>query len=81
MESITYRENSLRGRLTCSVFGHKFHTTKVVTDYFKEFECSVCYMQLTNDVSGRRISLTAEHREINETLLNFYRRRHAHFTL
>ena len=76
MKSITYRETSFRGRLICSLFGHRFHTTKFVTDHFREFECSVCYLQQTNDASGRKVSLTHEHREINDVLLNLYQRRH-----
>jgi hypothetical protein len=78
MKSVTYKENSLAGRLLCSLFGHKFVTTKYITDHFKEFECKVCHLQVTNDDVGRKISLTEEHREINETLINLYQRRHSH---
>jgi hypothetical protein len=78
MKSITYKENSLKGRLLCSVFGHKFATTRHITDHFKEFECRVCKMQVTSDVTGRKISLTQEHREINEALISLYQKRHSH---
>lgn len=79
MKSVTYKENSLTGRLLCSVFGHKFVTTKYVTEHFKEFECKVCHLQVTNDIVGRKISLTQEHREINEALINLYQRKqHSH---
>ena len=78
MKSITYKDYSLTGRLLCSMFGHKFITTKYVTDHFKEFECKVCHLQVTNDIVGRKISLTQEHREINEALINLYQRKHSH---
>ena len=78
MKSVTYKEYSLTGRLLCSMFGHKFVTTKYVTDHFKEFECKVCHLQVTNDIVGRKISLTQEHREINEALINLYQRKHSH---
>ena len=78
MKSITYKEYSFTGRLLCSVFGHKFITTKYVTDHFKEFECKCCHLQVTNDIAGQKISLTQEHREINEALINLYQRRHSH---
>lgn len=78
MKSITYRDSTIVGRLLCSVFGHKFITTRVVTDHFKEFECRVCHLQVTNDLNGDKICLTREHREINEALLNLHRKRHLH---
>ena len=75
MKSITYKHTSLRGRLLCSVFGHRFSLTRVVTNHFKEFECSVCHMQVTNDAEGHQVSLTKEHREINQALLDLYHKR------
>ena len=79
MKSITYKEYSLTGKILCSLFGHKFITTKYVTDHFKEFECSCCHLQVTNDITGHKISLTEEHREINDALINLYQKRHSHF--
>ncbi len=78
MKSITYKEHSFKGRILCALFGHKFRTTKIVTGYFREFECSVCHLQVTNDVTGRRVSLTQEHREINEALISLHQRRQSH---
>ena len=77
MKSITYSKNSLRGRFLCSLFGHKFSTTRFITNHFKEFECSVCHLQVTNDIDGSQISLTQEHRDINDALVSRYTRRHA----
>lgn len=78
MKSIIYKDNSFKGRLLCSLFGHKFRTTKLVTEHFREFECTVCHLQVTNDTSGEKISLTQEHKEINEELINRHQRRHTH---
>ncbi|RZJ26583.1 MAG: hypothetical protein EOO48_12800 [Flavobacterium sp.] len=78
MKSVTYNGYSFTGKIVCSLFGHKFITTKNVTDHFKEFECKCCHLQVTNDTSGHKISLTQEHREINEALINLYQRRHSH---
>ncbi|HEX9979288.1 MAG TPA: hypothetical protein VGB50_01840 [Flavobacterium sp.] len=75
MKSIIYKENSFKGKLLCAFFGHKFTTTKVITDYFREFECSVCHLEVTNDISGKKISLTQEHKEINEALVDLYKKR------
>jgi hypothetical protein len=78
MKSVTYKENSLTGKLLCLLFGHKFKTTKNITNHFKEFECATCHLQVTNDAVGHKISLTKEHREINEALVNLYQKRHSH---
>ena len=47
-----------------------------ITAHFKEFKCIQCGLELTNDESGKKISLTALHREINETLIQFHHKRH-----
>jgi len=75
MKSITYKENSFVGRLLCSMFGHKFKTTKIVTGHFREFECTVCHLQVTNDITGEKVSLTQELKEINNALMDLYNRR------
>jgi len=78
MKSITYKQNSFKGKLLCALFGHKFKTIRFVTDHFKEFECRVCHLQVTNDITGHKISLTQEHREINQALVNLHQKRHLH---
>jgi hypothetical protein len=70
------RPTLFRGRMWCSLFGHQFVTTRNVTNHFKEYQCSGCGLELTNDEMGRKISLTPEHRAINETLVLFYQKRH-----
>jgi len=76
MKAITNSENIFGGKFLCSIFGHKFRTTKHITQHFREYECRVCRLQKTNDASGGLITLTQQHREINEALINLYRRRH-----
>jgi len=78
MKSIIYKQHTLRGRLLCSVFGHRFRMTRLVTNHFKEFECTCCHMQVTNDAHGHKVSLTEEHREINRALLELYHKRVSH---
>jgi hypothetical protein len=64
------------GKVWCSLFGHQFITTRAITNHFKEFKCCNCHLELTNDEKGQKISLTPEHRDINETLVHFYQKRH-----
>lgn len=66
----------LGNKLWCSLFGHHIVTTRNVTNHFKEYECSVCRLELTNDEKGRKIFMTPELKDINETLVNLYQRRH-----
>ena len=76
MKTINYSGNIFGGKVLCSLFGHKFRTTKHITNHFREFECSVCRLQKTNDTAGHLISLTDEHKEINKTLIYIYKKRH-----
>jgi len=64
------------GKVWCSFFGHQFVTSRNITGHFKEYKCSHCQLELTNDEKGRRIFLTPELRDINETLGLFYQKRH-----
>jgi hypothetical protein len=63
-------------KFMCALFGHKFITKRKVTPHFKEFECSVCHLEVTNDDKGRKTFLTPELKDINETLMVFYKKRH-----
>lgn len=60
----------------CALFGHKLVTTRNVTAHFKEYKCTSCQVELTNDDKGIKTFLTPELRDVNETLLSFYKRRH-----
>jgi hypothetical protein len=63
-------------KMWCSLFGHKIVTTRTITNHFKEYECSHCRLEMTNDEKGRRIFMTPELKDINETLVLFYQKRH-----
>ena len=62
-------------RTACSIFGHKIVTVKNVTGHFKEYKCTVCNVELTNDLQGQKTFLTPKLKEINETLSNHYNRK------
>lgn len=79
MKSITYKKHSFKGRLLCAIFGHKFKTVNFITDHFKEFECRVCHIQVTNEITEEKVSLTQEHREINRTLIRLYKKKDYQF--
>ncbi len=64
------------GKVRCSFFGHHFETSRNITDHFKEYKCTVCQLELTNDEKGQIVSLTPKHRIINDTLVYFYQKRH-----
>lgn len=64
------------GKLWCSFFGHHFITTRNVTNHFKEYKCSKCNLELTNDEKGHKIFLTPQLKDINETLVHFHQKRH-----
>lgn len=76
MNAIEMKGKKLTQKLLCSIFGHKLITTRNVTAHFKEYECKVCHVELTNDDKGQTTFLTPELRDVNETLINLYRRRH-----
>jgi hypothetical protein len=63
-------------KFMCVLFGHKFITKRKVTPHFKEYECSNCHLEVTNDDKGRKTFLTPELKDINETLMVFYKKRH-----
>ncbi|TDE30329.1 MULTISPECIES: hypothetical protein [Flavobacterium] len=75
MNTTEIKEKFINKRILCSLFGHKIITTRNVTNHFKEFKCTVCQLELTNDEKGRKTFLTPELKEINETLIGFYNKR------
>jgi len=76
MSTIKIREINFPGKIFCSILGHKIITTRNVTNHFKEYKCSCCGLELTNDLKGHKTFLTPELKEINETLMNIYQKRH-----
>ncbi|MEL1241938.1 hypothetical protein [Flavobacterium flavipallidum] len=50
-------------------------TSRNITNHLKEYKCSVCQMELTNNEEGAITSLTPELKEINEALVHFYQKK------
>jgi hypothetical protein len=75
MSPIAIKERLLTKKLLCTVLGHRFITSRNVTHHFKEYKCTVCQLELTNDEKGQITFLTPELKEINETLIVFYKKR------
>lgn len=75
MKIIKFKEKFLTKKILCSLLGHKFIVTRTITDHFKEFKCTVCQLELTNDDTGRKTFLTPQLKEINETLIGFHNKK------
>jgi len=75
MNTIKIKEINFSRKILCSFFGHKIVTTRDVTNHFKEFKCSCCGLELTNDLKGHKTFLTPELKDINETLISLYQKR------
>jgi hypothetical protein len=75
MNTTQKRENNFSRKILCSFLGHKIIKTRNVTNHFKEYKCSVCGLELTNDLQGHKIFLTQELKDINETLTRLYQKR------
>ncbi|RVT77385.1 hypothetical protein EOD40_06130 [Flavobacterium sufflavum] len=58
-------------KFLCSIFGHNIVTSKEITNNLKEYKCTVCKMELTNDEKGGITFLTPELKEINKALDTF----------
>lgn len=78
MNTLQLKELINSRKLICSCFGHNLFVKREVTPNFKEFECSCCHLQLTNDEKGFKIELTPHLKEVNETLRNYYFKKHFH---
>lgn len=76
MNIVQLKGKTLTKKILCSLFGHKLVTTRNVTAHFKEYKCTSCHVELTNDDKGIKTFLTPELRDVNETLMHFYKRRH-----
>jgi hypothetical protein len=75
MNTFTQKEFAFSRKILCSVVGHKMITTRNVTSHFKEYKCSICGLELTNDIHGHKIYLTQELKDINEILNRLYIKR------
>jgi hypothetical protein len=75
MNTFALKELNSSSKIFCSIFGHKIITTRNVTNHFREYKCSLCGLEMTNDLHGHKIFLTPELKDINETLNTLYRKR------
>ena len=80
MNKMSIKEKWFSKKVFCHLFGHKLVTTRKVTNHFSEYKCVHCQLELTNDIKGSKTFLTPELKEVNETLLQFYKRRHQHLS-
>jgi len=76
MSTTKIKEINFSRKILCSFFGHRIFKTRNVTNHFKEYKCSVCGLELTNDLKGHKTFLTPELKEINETLISLHQKRH-----
>jgi hypothetical protein len=58
MSTVEIKEKILTKKLYCSLFGHKIITQREITNHLKEYKCTVCQLELTNDESGNKTFLT-----------------------
>jgi hypothetical protein len=75
MSSLEFLSKFISKKTICSIFGHKIVTIRKVTNHFMEYECTCCKIELTNDLEDRKTFLTPELKEINEILLDHYKKR------
>ncbi|MEO1030780.1 DUF1660 family phage protein [Winogradskyella sp.] len=52
----------------CSLFGHDYKVSKVVTYHVKEYKCTRCSSEMTIDGNGQFTPLTPKRKEINSVL-------------
>jgi hypothetical protein len=62
-------------KFICLLFGHKMITTRTITSHIKEYKCTHCDLELTDDVQGHTTFLTAERKEINQSLKDFLQKK------
>nr|WP_248724818.1 DUF1660 family phage protein [Seonamhaeicola sp. ML3] len=60
-------------KLHCSIFGHDYKLTKMVTRHVKEYTCTRCNKQLTTNSNGQLVELTPKFKEINNALEHIHK--------
>lgn len=75
MELIEIKKLITSKKIFCAIFGHKIVTSRNITNHLKEYKCTVCEMELTNDDEGSVTFLTPELKEVNEALVTFYQKK------
>lgn len=76
MNTLLFKSKLQPAKILCSIIGHRLETTKNITEYIKEYKCSCCGLELTNNYKGTKNILTPELKEVNITVMDFYHRRH-----
>jgi hypothetical protein len=69
------KEHIASKNLFCLLFGHKIITSRNITNHFKEYKCTTCNLELTNDEKGGITFLTPELKEVNEALVYFHNKK------
>mgnify|MGYP001027921043 CR=1 FL=1 len=59
----------------CSLFGHDYKTSKVVTYHVKEYKCKNFKSEMTINSNGKLIPLTPKFKEINSVLNRVHKKR------
>ncbi|WP_424492554.1 hypothetical protein [Salinimicrobium sp. GXAS 041] len=62
-------------RIFCSVFGHKYRVSNVITNHIKEYKCRHCGEELTDTANGILAKLTPKFKETNAFLAQVHERR------
>jgi len=61
--------------IVCSTFGHDYLITRKVTDHIKEYRCSHCGKEVTDNFSGSLEVLTTKNKRINTSLALFFEKK------
>lgn len=77
MNTPEIKNNLLSKKIVCSFFGHNLIIKRNITPNFKEYKCTTCNIELTTNAKGEKTFLTPHLKEVNETLYNFYNKRHS----
>ena len=75
MKTSTSTKTNHVSKLYCTIFGHQYDVTKLVTKHVKEYTCKCCKKQLTTNGNGRLTELTPTFQEINSILEYIHTRR------
>ncbi|HBT09316.1 MULTISPECIES: hypothetical protein [Leeuwenhoekiella] len=59
-------------RMQCKIFGHTYSVLRHYQTNQKEYECTHCKKQFTEDEYGQLAPLTPKLRRINEVMEKFY---------
>jgi transposase-like protein len=61
--------------IVCTAFGHHYKITRKVTNHIKEYKCSNCGREVTDNLKGYLEVLTFKNKKVNTVVSTFYNRR------